>query len=907
MIGDNFHTWNAYDPNSIDESQVGVGSLGPMHSEYVRTLPVNPQHVDYRSGVEIHPDGGVESVTGYDTSRMVEADPRLHPKTTDDLFNFGHVMDETVKTAFAEPILDTHIEMPWYMEDPVLDKKASVEKESFLPALGLAAGGLLRAAAPTLLRSALGHGAFSAGGALLNGGGAQGPQQENQEGVPDDSYYSAVETLHSNPGFHETEDGDTKQFDDESTSTNQDNPNKDNDGGGSQSIHGEDKDDAPSQDNIFSEDSEAIKHLETLLPLVLHYVKSEEAGENDPALVSLHQALDAEAPGYLDKGDDEAAKKFLESIEDTSKEDEHKSAAAPVLPLQQQTLQQPPQQARPDQNVPLNPTIPPQAQQHQLTQMQQAAEQPGIQQTGPNGGSANFPPTPDQQGNQLTPEEQEQLRQLLLRQGRTAADHQGPVTKEQQAAVAELLTENGRVGEIPNMIQAPWDYSEELAQVAQRLNTPPNVDPTEETQAPPMPAQEVAPPGDTMPVPNPADPTQQNAAPQMMASIKKAQLPMEPESFLNPYEHPRIPCPCGGRSGAACPACHGSGMLDFSHLRGADFADAFGENGKGWGHDGMEGIKDMGGPRDVATFAEGTGLHWFPPIEDDGYRHQGRATTDSSEPQMRGASTGRNWNQIFAADNVAPRCPKCGSGTTGVDDTGGESFHCHACDNTWSEDKLQPVETKVALRDDVNPINIPAADQASPMHSDQNQDTSFSWQDNSNQPLQAGQTYEMRSEQYSIPDVVKVMAVKPDTLVVQTVGEYENETGATMPYTHEISREEAQMDGLEFTPKTDGDPAAQTDPGPATAVNTEPQQVPLTDERPSVSASWLMDDNDNFANAVTANLEKTAGKKYTPMEQREFIDERGVARNSDKLDLAGTHYERQSRSLDDDFGLFWTN
>src|SRR5690606_31855865 len=37
--------------------------------------------------------------------------------------------------------------------------------------------------------------------------------------------------------------------------------------------------------------------------------------------------------------------------------------------------------------------------------------------------------------------------------------------------------------------------------------------------------------------------------------------------------------------------------------------------------------------------------------------------------------------------------------------------------------------------------------------------------------------------------------------------------------------------------------------------------------------------------------QRTAGKKFTPREQREFIDEQGVARNADKLDLGGTHYE----------------
>jgi hypothetical protein len=37
--------------------------------------------------------------------------------------------------------------------------------------------------------------------------------------------------------------------------------------------------------------------------------------------------------------------------------------------------------------------------------------------------------------------------------------------------------------------------------------------------------------------------------------------------------------------------------------------------------------------------------------------------------------------------------------------------------------------------------------------------------------------------------------------------------------------------------------------------------------------------------------ERLAGKHFTPREQRELIDEDGFARNSDMLDLEGTHYK----------------
>jgi DNA-directed RNA polymerase subunit M/transcription elongation factor TFIIS len=42
---------------------------------------------------------------------------------------------------------------------------------------------------------------------------------------------------------------------------------------------------------------------------------------------------------------------------------------------------------------------------------------------------------------------------------------------------------------------------------------------------------------------------------------------------------------------------------------------------------------------------------------------------------------------------------------------------------------------------------------------------------------------------------------------------------------------------------------------------------------------------------------RESGRKFTPHEQRQFIDEQGVARNADKLDLEGTHYESHHRYI----------
>jgi hypothetical protein len=54
-------------------------------------------------------------------------------------------------------------------------------------------------------------------------------------------------------------------------------------------------------------------------------------------------------------------------------------------------------------------------------------------------------------------------------------------------------------------------------------------------------------------------------------------------------------------------------------------------------------------------------------------------------------------------------------------------------------------------------------------------------------------------------------------------------------------------------------------------------------------------DKDPRAQAIKERLdanavERTAGAKFSPREQKEFIDEDGVARNADRLNLDGTHY-----------------
>jgi hypothetical protein len=502
--------------------------------------------------------------------------------------------------------------------------------------------------------------------------------------------------------------------------------------------------------------------------------------------------------------------------------------------------------------------------------------------------------------------------------------HQGPHTNEQYAAVAEYLESVGRGDEVPVMLEQPWQYAEEMAMIQRKGFTP-----DDEQQQDPMPPQEEAPPEDTMPVPGMSVPQQQMA------------------SAIDKYATP---------------------------------------------------------------------------------------------------------------DSYAPRCPKCNSGSTGILGEDG-TIQCHACGNQWKKPLVKDLTTskwKIKVLGDLhhhheNAPGVPAADHERPEDLEREQDSSLSWADDSGEPLKVGREYEMHSANYDIPDIVRIEAVKPDSIEYTLTGEYGLE-GRT-----EVTREEADIEQLSFSPSgeeydTDVPPDANTmddyernDPsqvsdlsvpairqtkkaeyeenpayhddvgyafgggaaldnhreemyerhlmgdhddglghyehcpeceqiaaqagpvqgkvaypepppdqfgspqdfgnvhqmGPGTAhpdVNTpcaqcqghgcancqgtgiepgqaqSPQQGGFSDTDPlalpggldlhakKAHLEWL---NEEAPDTVPEEWEKTAGKNYTPLEQREFIDEQGQARNQDKLNLAGTHYEEDDEDFGSDDLLFY--
>jgi DNA-directed RNA polymerase subunit M/transcription elongation factor TFIIS len=786
------------------------------------------------------------------------------------------------------------------------------------PALAIGGEGLMGMAGGALMRGAL----MGTGSSLVKGvmgGGAQDAsgQQPSMPEQPRDlmsmGKVADLETPHTTPYLHDSPDGDNHQFDDGDHDPNPENPNLNGEAGGSQL--GED-----GVPTAFSPNSPGLERMQLLAPLLLHYYHSPESGEHDPLIKGLHDQLESEVPGYLDQVGDEH-EHALRTMLDKAREPSAVSASTHEafgpgagVPAGQPGMV--PGGIQPIQGIPPAGGMPggggaPCPYCGGVTTEDGSCPQCGAK-ANPMGGAV---PGGSPGGLQAAPNAL--AFGTVPRAAKMAADHQGPVTDEQKAAVSQLLIQQGRSDEIPDMLQQPWLYAKELAAVANKVNTAPNVDPNE--QPPPAPAQEVAPPGATMPVPG-------------MAS-------------------PQAPTPYTGKTATPHPG--------------------------------------------------------------------------------------------------APRCPKCNSATTGFVNDGTDDLHCecHSCGNFWSVDGGS---AKIAA-DDPNVVAAPEADQQGQPDPERDQDSSQTWQTDDGQPLQIGQEYEMHSPGYSIPDIVKIEQIKPDALVVSTIGEYGNQGdggGDALSYKHEIKREEAQLEGLTFTP-SDGNSQAgdqslqEYDDRSQAPVNTEPQPTPDTHEyglRASVEktapmsdydhlfggaggaekakkamqkqygddwesvfyalvnkkrkqkgetkdsaveepepqdnddscpkcgsdhasthmssattefhecfrcghgwetreedyhtagaigAEWILHDSgpggedffsemerhramresgngsrsladiarrDNRLQEIKDRLEnnkmeREAGKKYTPHEQREFVNERGVARNADKLDLEGTHYE----------------
>lgn len=805
--------------------------------------------------------------------------------------------------------------MPWTHESgdrfaflPLLAEGAEALGGRFL--LGQAAGGLLR-------------GAFHGFG---NNQPEQPVNQDAYQGPPNIARTADMETPLSVPEMHDNPDGDTQQFNDGDLAPSFQNPGLQDSG-----ASGED---GVRNDLGLRLDDNTLTDVQNNLPKLLEYYHSDKSGLQDPLLRALHEKIEQAQPGYLGRipEDNTHVDQLLGQLRHGTSASVRQALTPMMGPsLPPNAMGQTPFQTQGELpgNMPsqgkcancggtLNAdgTCPQCGFNNQgqvpgqggnLNTQMGMGNQPGVQ---PWRSAAEQYPSNDLQGMQASPcpsckgvvgnnycprchgsgylrfgegsnspeniegwpnsykqwgpgektlVDMENAGKLPANnyQGKVAADHQGPITDEQKSAVAQLLIQQGRAEEIPTMLTHPDQYIDLLQQVTQQTDTvPPSVDPNE--QPPPMP------------------------------------MPQGP--------NPNMPMP-----GMSAP---GQGGPMMSHV---------------------------------------------------------------------------------AADSYTPRCPKCNSATTGLIDEDG-NCRCHSCNNIFKRDVVKDNITsrvwKVAFdpgqmgqekhHHPQNPDALPAADQDVP--EENLADTSMTWQDTSGQPLEVGGEYEMHSSQWAIPDVVRIETVKPDGLTISEVGQYDpanaDPTQPQVSPIHDLSKEEAEVQGLTFVPTSGGEDESAVgsggnniQDGPGQTQNTQPVHTPdfnpgirshvenlcpacnyshfasmmtspvstqnecyrcgniwnnydvqddITDNEDS--RVWLNESEDLFVpdaramamassgksrnvrdiaerdsklqrtkQILNANS-KTAGKKFTLKEQRDFIDEEGIARNSDRLDLDGTHY-----------------
>ena len=813
-------------------------------------------------------------------------------------------------------------------------------------AMGMGTKGLAAQEGMGIGEKALGLGG-GGGGEAAGGGGAgySGPLQQFTH-VLAAFVESDYETPSSVPEigvkYDDPEDVDQKEFNDQDKSPeNPMNPNLQDSG-----ASGEDevrKDMGKPSQGQFSPDSPAIQRMEMLMPLIeKHY--HDGGGANDPMLKGLHEMLEAENPGYLNSADAEAAERFMQN----KKQPDHVHATvheAIMPPMQQGNLNAQQQALDP---TGLNPSLQQQAPSSAMppgggAQQGHCARCGGV--TGPDGAcpqcgaaaQAQAQPLPG--GPSQIPHPQTFAHTDLLATFVDSANHQGPVTPEQIAAVQQFLIQEGRVDEVPNVPMDPGnpEYAKILAEIQGNPNVPPTVTPEEQTQ-PPAP-QPAAPGG--MPVPG-------------MAPGEAGGQPMQPmASFLPDFFSAEEDNDDDGRE-AICPHCEGKGCTE-CQFTGRRYPS-----------------QSIPHPKAIGTEA--------------------KTAADNIAPRCPKCNSGTT-GMVGDQDHHA-KCHACHNVWKLADLVSDESYGQTSIAKTALHEERQHGGQS---NDQANPIGVPAAEQEGQMNQGGDEDSSLTWKDSTGAPLKAGQQYQMVNPSFSIPDLVRVERVKPDGLDVTLLGTYANDPGQQDPNmltsSTPISKQDMEMQQLSFEPvnqtaddRNNEPPPGSQAPGLAQVppsgqttdehAGSEPEMMAhssvdpdcprcghreftssmitaeatehscfrcghdwVTEEKvekfgsgqgegwTNPSADWLNEDDnadglsprhagmmqagqqsrnlgdiaekDDRLRAVkeylqgekTAHTERLAGKNFTRKEQRELIDEDGIARNSDLLSLEGTHYK----------------
>jgi hypothetical protein len=287
-------------------------------------------------------------------------------------------------------------------------------------------------------------------------------------------------------GHDDPEKQDQDEFNDgDKSPSNLENPNNEDSGA------------SPDDQTVeFSEDSPAIDRMAMVLPLLLHYFNSEESGENDPIVRGIHEALDKEMPGYLSKKHPQGEQAVQTLLESSSQPPRQKAAGVNASPGTAMPSGLP-AVATPGTALPAN--NPTQVTDGRCIMCGGALAADG---TCPQCGWKAHPQGgPSQSAGSGSVSLPGQAQPFV---GSRQANNVGPNTPEQKAAVIQLLQAQNREGEIPLVETEPWRFAEEMALIQGNPNTAPLVDPSQQNQSPPPPMPGGAP--GAMPVQDPSQP-----------------------------------------------------------------------------------------------------------------------------------------------------------------------------------------------------------------------------------------------------------------------------------------------------------------------------------------------------------------------------------------------------------------
>lgn len=593
-------------------------------------------------------------------------------------------------------------------------------------------------------------------------------------------------------------------------------------------------------DGLFAPDSQGLASLAELLPKVLQFALSDEPGANDPDMQRLHQQLETENPGYMDNADDTHGMKLMVMImggkpgdapaggEDDLEEGNDPQEPHDPVSEHQATAIPPGLPQTPDPT--LTPGLASQCYRCGSTLDPSSGHCP---QCGVEGRDSQPQPTnPD-----LTTPQQMAVSKT--------ADTQGPNTDEQKAAVAQLLQQEGRGDEIPNMILEPWNYADELTKITGQeappqdigqQGPPPPVDPSQQQGAMPVPGMSAPPPGGGG----------AGAGP-MMAAISK---------YAGTVDSVAEPCPkCGSHStgytdvengDCGCKTCH-------HHWK----ADSLAQNKEATVHqaDGPE-------QNPIAVSPDVAEQQFDPEKQED----SSLTWTDASGNPLVAGKTYDMYSENYQipdrirVDRVKPDVINY----TLI----GEYGISHETELTHEEADIE------------NTSFVPSGEDH-----DAQPDGQGDLEGNMDDPTQRSDPGQQSDLSTPHMQMASVTADVPTKTCPECQGR--GITPDSIPGIAEYNCPACKGGGRipDLTNGISGGPQAVSQRGPIDGLPYPGEEYTASVDT-ETGPDWLKEEGI-----------RTAGAHFTPYEQRDFIEEDGVARNADKMSLSGTHYE----ATDDNF------